>query len=686
MPKANRSTVKQSKFLNVLHIYGLFGIAIAYPIYSFLQVNPAYLLANGVDSEQLYFIITVLGLMIPATLVIVELELSRWVKKLYPAVHLILIALFVALSFFPLLSRIDSIPLWLEVIAVGVLTFLVIREYRTSTFTYVALAILAPITLALTANFVFDHNISQLRNPDRSEPVDWQAKSNNNLAPVVMVVFDALPLIHLLDADGDIDEKRFPNFAQMANESTWYPNATSVQDMTMKSIPSILRGNYSPMGAVLPLPENYPGTLFDLLRWKYRIHVFESTTRLAGTSRADSKARSIDNKFLAGDLAIFYTRSMLPVPVADDLLPLEKDVWGGFFARMPQVKKENWKDQRKWQWEEQQGIGLDDRYSLSKQFVDNLSDYPSNTFHFFHVLMPHHPYQYLPTGREYNHSIPEGTSENDTRNINREAHILQLGLADTMLGRFSDELKRLRQWDDAMVVVVADHGESYVPVLQRRVASQKNFGQIGFIPLIIKYPGQTTGAIDMSNVQTIDIASTVIDTLDIDIDTIMKGRSLIDPLGEIPKTKTINTDFKSFTFIEDDYMRLRGAAHQDAIDFFSLEDPRSDLFNFGPGLQYLGMDSATLESEKLPCEIQSNLPGGTEKHTFASGELIILLQGNIGCPDVHEDAVLAIAINGKIRSVTTSFVVGDKQFFHKTLSDTYYGDGANTVDILLLPR
>src|SRR6185295_10351878 len=60
--------------------------------------------------------------------------------------------------------------------------------------------------------------------------------------PVVVVVFDEFPSDDLLRPDGSIDAERFPNFAELASISTWFPNAHTVYDSTFKAVPAILDG------------------------------------------------------------------------------------------------------------------------------------------------------------------------------------------------------------------------------------------------------------------------------------------------------------------------------------------------------------------------------------------------------------------------------------------------------------
>ena len=66
--------------------------------------------------------------------------------------------------------------------------------------------------------------------------------------PIVHVVLDELPQSTLADADGRIDAELFPNFARLARESTWYRNATTVDDLTTEAVPAQLTGDAAAAG------------------------------------------------------------------------------------------------------------------------------------------------------------------------------------------------------------------------------------------------------------------------------------------------------------------------------------------------------------------------------------------------------------------------------------------------------
>src|SRR5213078_2197227 len=70
-----------------------------------------------------------------------------------------------------------------------------------------------------------------------------------------------------------------------------------------------------------------------------------------------------------------------------------------------------------------------------------------------------------------------------------QRHLLQVGFTDKLLGRFVDRLQKTGLWDKAIVIVTVDEGDSFRVNDNRRDPSQKNLGDIGFVPLFVKLPG-----------------------------------------------------------------------------------------------------------------------------------------------------------------------------------------------------
>ena len=71
-------------------------------------------------------------------------------------------------------------------------------------------------------------------------------------ARVVMIVLDEFQEESLLDGHGHVDAALFPNFAALANASTWYRNSTTVAEYTLRAVPAILTGKRPPLNAPTP--------------------------------------------------------------------------------------------------------------------------------------------------------------------------------------------------------------------------------------------------------------------------------------------------------------------------------------------------------------------------------------------------------------------------------------------------
>jgi hypothetical protein len=194
--------------------------------------------------------------------------------------------------------------------------------------------------------------------------------------------------------------------------------------------------------------------------------------------------------------------------------------------------------------------------------------------------------------------------------------------------------------------------------------------------------------VDETNVQSIDIAPTVLDVLGISTGPRMDGRSLIDENAEIPEVKTITSDSGStHVFYEKGYTRRRAAAHRDSVEFFTLEDPRSDLFNFGPGLGYLGEAYETLLPQAIPCRISVIGPRGNRTMNLKARKINVMVKGTISLEEElsAEEVVLAISVNGTIKAVTMPYPAKGTLHFHKVLSETYFQHGENSFNLLVLP-
>jgi hypothetical protein len=204
---------------------------------------------------------------------------------------------------------------------------------------------------------------------------------------VVLLVMDEFPSDSLLDRRGRIDPVRYPSFAALAADSTWFRNAFSVYDSTTKAVPLILDG-IRPRRAAAPDRRDHPHTIFDVLaRHGYRVVASEEATALCPSSICRGARR---------------TRP----------------------AIIPNLLR-----------------GRPQRF---ERWVRSVRAGRRPTFWMKHLLLPHGPYLYLPSGAMTRprprdllpgmNTVPGFDDEYLTRH-EEQRYLLQLGFADRLLGR-----------------------------------------------------------------------------------------------------------------------------------------------------------------------------------------------------------------------------------------------------------
>ena len=241
---------------------------------------------------------------------------------------------------------------------------------------------------------------------------------------IVVVVFDELPLTSLLGPGGRIDAGRYPSFAALAHTANWYRGATAVHDSTALAVPAMLDGRYPRRGLRSDVI-SHPVNLFTLLADKYEVNASEEATGLCPTS--------------------------LCKPLAGTAL---SHLGGGKVRRF-------------------------------REFVRSIEPGERPTLWFKHVLFPHVPWQFYPSGRHYRRHAPEpipglngpeGFGNPWLVKVSYQRHLLQLGLADRLLGELLGRLRRLGLFRDALVVVVADHGIGFHVGVERRTVTRGERG------------------------------------------------------------------------------------------------------------------------------------------------------------------------------------------------------------------
>ena len=497
-----------------LHLAGLSALAIAQPLFDLLSRNVEFLAVRG--STRWDVVLFAFGIVVLPPLLLVALEALAGLAhgKAATVLHLAFLALLLGLLVLQALHGLGLAAVLLlgaaaAAGAAGALLYTRVRPART------LLSVVGAAPLLFLVLFLFLSPASRLLDSP-PEPELAQAPSG---APVVMVVLDELPTVSLMRADGEIDAERYPNFARLAGDATWYRNTTTVHEWTTGAVPAMLTGR-RPEG--LPLFLDHPDNLFTLLGGAYDLDVFESQTHLCPPELCDPDREPLPQRVgsLLSDLSVVYGHLVLPEDLADEL-PSISTAWRDFGdGDSPEALLQEGPAQLGGR-----PAAYTGRDAEVQELVESLGRSDRPTLSFLHVLLPHHPWEYLPNGKIYASDLGfqpglenEGWVGDPELAIQaHQRHLLQVGYTDLALGRILDRLEETGLYDESLVIVAADHGVSFRPHGERRRIEEGNMEEIAFVPLFVKPPGQTQGRIDDRHARTIDIVPTIADILGVEV-------------------------------------------------------------------------------------------------------------------------------------------------------------------------
>jgi Sulfatase len=178
--------------------------------------------------------------------------------------------------------------------------------------------------------------------------------------------------------------------------------------------------------------------------------------------------------------------------------------------------------------------------SRFNHFLAGLRPTDRPTLHFLHLLLPHGPWRYQPSGAGYNFETFGGAFQPDQTpaplvELAHQRHLLQVAYTDRLVGQVVKKLKAEGLWDKSLVVMGADHGAGWTPGEHSRLLGQRNVPNLLWVPQFIKTPGQDSGVIDDRNWEQVDLLPTVADLADITVPWSTEGRS---QTGQPTRTRT----------------------------------------------------------------------------------------------------------------------------------------------------
>jgi hypothetical protein len=308
---------------------------------------------------------------------------------------------------------------------------------------------------------------------------------------------------------------------------------------------------------------------------------------------------------------------------------------------------------------------FDARPAQFERLIDGLGRGEQPSLSFLHVLLPHTPWQYLPTGQQYLTGsagdvpgIDGGTwpANPGPGDLAYQRTILQAGYVDRLVGRLVSRLRALRLYDRTLLVLAADHGISFRPRASRRSAAGVGAPDVLGIPLFVKAPGQSGGRTDDGRATTADVLPTVADALGIELRWRTDGRSLLDadrPAG--PLTVSLFPTRRRLGTPLDEYVRGRDAEVARMQARLGNSPGWDAVYALGADADLFGRAVESLPTASLSgAEAELEDAGAYDSVDPAGAVVPALVRARLSGP-VQAGQRLAVAVNGVVRGVCRAF-------------------------------
>ncbi len=671
-----------------LNLAVLWTFAVAQPLFDLLKDNPEFFAARGSSGFDIISFSVLLVVLPPALLLGIELLLGLIRPEVRLGAHVIFLGALVALIAAQALKKsIDGSDTVLIVLAVAVgagAAALWARAEPVRSF----LNILSPVPLVFLLLFLFSGQISELAFPSEAKALSVGGVSR---APVVVVLLDELPSNTLVDQNDRLDAKRYPGFAELARNATWFRNAYTVYDSTERAQPAIMDGNL-PEKDKQPIASDHPNSIFSLFAKSHRMNVDEEATAVCSRDlckdRIGEEAYPKRMSSMAEDLGLVWLHVVSPPDIENDLTSVSEN-WGNFGGgdqtTAPTPSSSSAVNTR---------ANLNrGRAARFQEWMDRIVPGHRPALNFKHTLMPHVPWQYLPSGRMYrrqpNDAIAglsnQAYQDQGQLDVLLQRHFLQTGFADFELQRLWKRLRAEGLWDKSLIVVAADHGVAFPRARERRRLNRTTAREIAPIPLFIKAPDQKTAKVDNSWVETIDILPTILDILNIDPRVKMDGKSAYSQ--EVKQRRTlrfeIRNTFQTLRIPAATFERERATiiARNHRL-FGSGADGPHRIYEIGPHPELIGQPASAAGP---PLDVDLADPQDYQHVDPASGLVPVHIVASVNGPDKHPRDI-AVAVNGTIQAVGNTFklAVGNAgELVSVMVPESAFHKGRNDVQVLL---
>ncbi|MFQ5740492.1 MAG: sulfatase-like hydrolase/transferase [Acidobacteriota bacterium] len=355
---------------------------------------------------------------------------------------------------------------------------------------------------------------------------------------VILLVLDTVRADHLSLYGYPRDTS--PNLKRVAAGATTFLNAVSTSDVTLSAHASLFTGLYANRHGAHFAPPNQPignplEETFDTLA--------EHLSRRGYLTWGVAANTAFLSPFFGLNQGFQYYDNRLPVPLlgptpAFFLRGAVRDYATRFFSSYQfDLRYRRAEEINQTVFGLLDGVGKSDRFFLFVNYMDAHSPY-----------LPPPPFDRLFAGKDdhflakdyddlvvelYRYDRPVTDKEFSHLTSQYDGGIAYL---DYQVGQLILRLKKLGLYDQSLVLITSDHGETFgrrrhlighaVSVYQDQI----------HVPLIIKYPGQKRGRVVRDTVSLVDLMPTILARTESTVPKVLQGRNLANEGRGAPRT------------------------------------------------------------------------------------------------------------------------------------------------------
>jgi len=631
----------------------LWTFALPQPTFAEIDTQPE-LIANAGGIDLVLFAVGFTFLP-PAILLLVELAAARAGERTLEAVHLLLVTGLATMIASPVIFRLLSpSSLVQSVLALGAGAAFGIAYARLAPVRSLT-TVLVPAPLLFVLIFLFTSPASDVVLAAENDVPSHRTPAR---APVVFVVFDEFNSAALMDSSGELDAGRYPNFARLARSATWFRNATADHSFTELAVPTMLTGRSASQDS-LPWASEHPRNLFTMLGG-YEVEAVEQVTDLC-PERLCPERGSFPGRLpaLYRDLSILGLKAVMPDAVS---------------VRLPRI----------------------DQFELTPQeefsrLLSGIRPTKHRMLNFAHLALPHITHDRLPSGKRY--PMMEEAAGRPGGGILQwiddpwlaiqgyQRYLLQVGYTDRLLGKLLDRLEQASVYDRAVVIVTADHGVSHRPGDERRAGTRTNLEEIMPVPLFVKAPNQRRARVVDQHVQTVDVLPTLTDILGVRPPSDTDGRSGLDPGLDRRRLTLTNLAGPPLTIGARALDRRRAELLRRQVRLFGEGDDPDRVYEAGLDRGLRGRSINTLSVSRHGGSSARILDPASFAYDPRNAIVPARLAGELSGARARAGMKLVIALNGRIRAATRTYVTRGRVRFSAMLPPSRLRSGRNTVEV-----